>query len=196
MRKLFVLLLLASCAQYKSPPRDEWPAVLRGSTGGPMTPELIQAKSTLITESKNPVYSAAAIEAELYDALRKPGMSVQRTGNNVLVILVRDTIMYSDAPEISSDGAETLNSIAKVLKKYDHSFIEISGYTDSMRDANAAANMSRDLASRVAVFFARSGINAKRIFFDGRGSSRPIAAQDAEGRRMNRRVEIRIAPVL
>ena len=47
---------------------------------------------------------------------------------------------------------------------------------------------------RVGVFLSRKEIKPVRMFIVGRGSARPIAAQDSIGRLTNRRVEIRIAP--
>lgn len=136
----------------------------------------------------------ANLEFALYDALRKPGISVQRAGTDVVVILVRDAIMELDVAEISDSGADTLNTIAKILNKYDATYMEIAGYTDAMRDTRAAAALSGDMAMRTGVFLARHDVNTARMFIVGRGAARPIAAQDDIGRLTNRRIEIRIAP--
>ncbi|MCL2749093.1 MAG: OmpA family protein [Alphaproteobacteria bacterium] len=135
-----------------------------------------------------------ALEKELYDSLLKPGIQVQRVGTDVVLLLVRDAFMYIDAPEISADGEDTLKIIAKILKKYDATFIEIVGYTDAMRDKNAAQALSLDMAQRMAIFLAKHDVTPVRMFISGRGAARPIAAQDDAGRRMNRRVEIRLSP--
>ena len=134
------------------------------------------------------------LEFALYDALRKPGISVQRAGSDVVIILLRDAIMELDAPDISQDGADTLKTISRILNKYDACFIEIAGYTDATRDKNGANALSTDMAMRTAVFFAQHDIIPERMFIVGRGASRPIAAQDSLGRLTNRRVEIRISP--
>ena len=72
--------------------------------------------------------------------------------------------------------------------------MEIAGYTDAMRDTNAARALSLDMAQRVGVYFSQHGINTARMFIVGRGAARPIAGQDDIGRLTNRRVELRIAP--
>lgn len=136
----------------------------------------------------------ATLEYELYDALRKPGISVQRAGTDVVIILVRDAIMELNIADISESGADTLGIITKILKKYPATFIEIAGYTDAMRDTNAAQALSLDMAQRVGVYMSQHGISTARMFIVGRGASRPIAAQDDIGRLTNRRVEIRLAP--
>ena len=136
----------------------------------------------------------ARLEYELYDALRKPGISVQRAGTDIVIILVRDAIMELNVADISVDGDDTLKTIEKILNKYNTTFIEIAGYTDAMRDTNAAQALSLDMAQRVGVHMAQNRVNTVRMFIVGRGSARPIAAQDNIGRLTNRRVEIRIAP--
>jgi outer membrane protein OmpA-like peptidoglycan-associated protein len=136
----------------------------------------------------------ATLEYELYDALRKPGISVQRAGTDVMIILVRDAIMELNVADISTTGDDSLKIIAKILKKYNATFLEIAGYTDSMRDKNASDALSLDMAQRVGVHLSQHGINTARMFIVGRGAARPIAAQDDIGRLTNRRVEIRLAP--
>jgi outer membrane protein OmpA-like peptidoglycan-associated protein len=136
----------------------------------------------------------ATLEYELYDALRKPGISVQRAGSDVVIILVRDAIMELNVADISQTGDDTLRTIEKILKKYNTTFIEIAGYTDAMRDVNAANAFSLDMAQRVGVHMPQNGINTARMFIVGRGSARPIAGQDDIGRLTNRRVELRISP--
>lgn len=215
---IFSLCILGGCMGYVSPQRASWPQYLRGASFTDMTemsrvakrPVLLGAGGKLVTAQNAPasieygdkatndnmvsVNYMANLEYALYDALRKPGISVQRAGTDVVVILVRDAIMELDAPEISSTGDDTLNTIAKILKKYDATFIEIAGYTDAMRDARAAQALSLDMAQRTSVYLARHGIITARMFIVGRGAARPIAAQDDIGRLTNRRVEIRISP--
>lgn len=211
--------MLLGCVTYHSPERNTWPNYLRGASFGDMTevsrvakrPILLGAGGKLIgqtvehnakTEYGDKVANdnilavsyMAELEFALYDALRKPGISVQRAGTDVVVILVRDAIMELNVADISSDGADTLKTISKILKKYDATFVEIAGYTDAMHDTRAASALSGDMASRVGVYLTQHGIIPQRLFIVGRGAARPIAAQDDIGRLTNRRVEIRIAP--
>jgi len=216
---LFFTSLLAACVAYTSPPRDTWHTYLRGASMSDMTDTARVAKrpvylgagghlvgdvvkvpiggeygDKIANDNAAAVQYMANLEFALYDALRKPGISVQRAGTDVVVILVRDAIMELDVAEISDSGADTLNTIAKILNKYDATYMEIAGYTDAMRDARAAAALSGDMAMRTAVFLARHDVNTARMFIVGRGAARPIAAQDDIGRLTNRRIEIRIAP--
>ena len=210
-------VLVAGCVQYHSPNRTTWPQYLRGASFTDMTemsriakrPVFLGSGGKLISSVDAPasmdygdkvqndtavsINYMANLEYELYDALRKPGISVQRAGTDVVVILVRDAIMELDVGDISPDGADTLKTISKILKKYDATFLEVAGYTDAM--ATGAANaLSLDMAQRVGVYFAQHGVNTARMFIVGRGAARPIAAQGDIGRLTNRRVEIRLVP--
>ena len=212
-----ILLCIAGCAQYHSPARNTWSQYLRGASFTDMTevariakrPVFLGAGGKLISSIEMPanmeygdklqndtaisVNYMANLEYELYDALRKPGISVQRAGTDVVIILVRDAIMELNVGDISSDGADTLKTISKILKKYDATFLEIAGYTDSMAASQADA-LSLDMAQRVGVYLSQHGVNTARMFIVGRGAARPIAAQDDIGRLTNRRIEIRLVP--
>lgn len=212
-------ILLSGCLQYHSPDRNTWDKYLYGASFSDMTDTARTAKMPVymghggkrVTETgelserlqygdKNNIDNTmlvkymSELEYELYDALRKPGISVQRAGTDVVIILVRDAIMEPDIADISQDGADTLKIISKILNKYNATFMEIAGYTDSLRDKNAAHALSFDMAGRVGVYFAQNNISTSRMFILGRGSARPIAGQDDVGRLMNRRVEIRLTP--
>ena len=210
---------LSGCLQYHSPSRDTWNQYLYGASFIDMTETARTAKmpvymgngGKIITKNgelsekmqygdKNAIDNAVLInymsnlEYELYDALRKPGISVQRAGTDVVVILVRDAIIEQNIADISSNGADTLKTISKILNKYDATFMEIAGYTDSMNNKNAAYALSLDMAQRVGVYFSKHNVSTSRMFIVGRGAARPIAAQDDIGRLTNRRVEIRLTP--
>lgn len=215
----FIACLLSGCFQYHSPDRNTWDKYLYGASFSDMTDVARTAKmpvymghgGKIVTQTgelsermqygdKNNIDNAmllhymSELEYELYDALRKPGVSVQRAGTDVVVVLVRDAIMQRDIADISADGADTLKTISTILNKYNATFLEIAGYTDSIKDSNAAHSLSLDMAERVGVYFAHHNVTPARMFIVGRGSARPIAGQDDIGRLMNRRVEIRLTP--
>lgn len=221
--KNLLLVVLSSivcgCAPYRSPERHTWQQYLNGASFADMTeisrvakrPVYLGSGGQLInntvkvsekleygdkTTNDNIIATQymAQLEYKLYDALRKPGISVQRAGTDVVVILVRDAIMELNVADISETGADTLGIITKILKEHDATFMEIAGYTDAMRDMNAANALSLDMAQRVGVYLSQHGINTTRMFIIGRGAARPIAAQDNIGRLTNRRVEIRLSP--
>lgn len=212
-------LILSGCGGYHSPDRNTWLTYLSGASFSDMTETSKTAKlpiymgkgGKILTASgelsenmqygdKNHIDNTiltkymANLEYELYDNLRKPGISVQRAGTDVVIILVRDVIMEKDIADISKDGADTLKTVSDILNKYNATFMEIAGYTDSMKNQTAACALSLDMAERVGVYFVQHKISTSRMFIVGRGSARPIAAQDDIGRLTNRRIEIRLTP--
>ena len=218
-KNIFIALVLAGCLQYHSPERNTWQSYLVGASfiemdenartaklpiymghGGKIITSTGELSANMQYGDKNSIDNRillnymSELEYELYDALRKPGISVQRAGTDVVIILVRDSIMETNKPDISKDGADTLKTISKILNKYNATFMEISGYTDSMQNKTAAQALSLDMAERAAVFFAEHKVSTYRMFIVGRGSARPIAAQDDIGRLTNRRIEIRLSP--
>ena len=215
----FFVGILTACTPYASPDRATWSQQLNGANFSDMTDTARVAKrpvymgaggrmvldetvtkpisdygDKLTNDNARIIKYMSELEFALYDALRKPGISVQRAGSEVVVILVRDAIMELNVAQISETGDDTLKTISKILKKYDATFIEIAGYTDAMQNTTAANALSADMAQRVGVYFSQHGINTTRMFIIGRGAARPIAAQDDIGRLTNRRVELRIAP--
>ncbi|MCL2017217.1 MAG: OmpA family protein [Alphaproteobacteria bacterium] len=197
-----LLTMLCSCGGYKTPERGTWDTILKGASFGAMTETSKVAKKPIYLgaggktlEQQEVATYMSALEIELSDSLRKPGIQITRIGGDALVVMVRDAFMSLDHPDISSDGADTLNQLSKVLAKYDRTYIEIAGYSDAMRDQNSAIAFSFDMAERVALFMAQHKVKPVRMFVVGRGSARPISDQTNIGRLMNRRVEIRISPV-
>lgn len=199
-----VAVLSACATDYASPPRTVWDNVLRGASFGVMSETAKIAKRPLYLESGgkalNPDKAAeymSKIEFELNENLRQSGIQIQRVGRDVLAVIMRDVFMQDDAPDISAQGAEVLGSLSKILKTYNMTFIEITGYSDNSPNIEVNQALSFDMAERVAVFMAQNKVNTYRMFVQGRGASRPIAEQNTDaGRRINRRVEIRISPAL
>ncbi len=218
LKYLILLLPLVACVQYSSPERSTWGYYLNGATFMDMTEESKIAKRPIYLGNGGKLLNTtnvsakleygdkatndnmvakqymAELEADLYDALRAAGVSVERAGSDVVVVLVRGAIMRGDVAEISSNGEDLLGTIARILRKYNATYIEIAGYTDAMTDTMAAKRMSLDMAERVGVFLSRKEVKPSRMFIVGRGASRPIAAQDSIGRLTNRRIELRMAP--
>ena len=197
---LLIMMTMTSCVTYHSPARQTWPTLLRGASMTDMTemsrvakrPVYLGAGGQLVTATENPAADYGDKIANENAAALNYMAKLEYA--DVVVIMVRDALMELDVADISPDGDRALNIMAKILRQYDATFIEIAGYTDAMRDGAAARSLSLDMAQRVAVYLAQHKINTARMFIVGRGATRPIAAQDDIGRLTNRRVEIRLAP--
>jgi outer membrane protein OmpA-like peptidoglycan-associated protein len=71
--------------------------------------------------------------------------------------------------------------------------IEIAGHTDSTGSKEFNMKLSHARAESVASWLVRNGILSTRLSTFGYGDTKPVAGNDTpEGRRKNRRTEIRI----
>ena len=136
-------------------------------------------------------------EAELRRQLASTGVSVSRNGNDVLLNLPGNITFASGSSELSANFTPVLDSIALVVTKYDQTYIDIVGFTDSTGSNELNDELSRRRAEGVADYLVRrDNVLPERIIAEGRGESNPIATNStANGRAMNRRVQIQLTPV-
>jgi outer membrane protein OmpA-like peptidoglycan-associated protein len=88
-------------------------------------------------------------------------------------------------------GYAELERVARVLNTYPQTTIEIGGHTDSTGTAEYNQALSLKRADSVKAALIQNGVAPERMATVGYGESRPISSDPA----MNRRVEIRIAPI-
>ncbi|MGD8110513.1 OmpA family protein [Vibrio sp. TRT 17S01] len=103
---------------------------------------------------------------------------------------VVDTSLFAfDSSELAQTGP--LEEVRDLLLRYPQSNVSIAGFTDSVGSASYNQQLSERRAQAIANYFIESGITSDRITAIGRGEAAPVADnQTAEGRAMNRRVEI------
>lgn len=133
--------------------------------------------------------------AELRSELVSTGVQVIESDDSIRLVMPGNITFKTDSADINSSFYPVLNSVARVLKKYDNSTVLVSGHTDSAGSADYNLNLSRNRAQSVASYLQGQGIKASRFEVMGLGSSNPIASNEtASGREQNRRVEIKIIP--
>ncbi len=134
-------------------------------------------------------------EAELRQELASTGVGVVRDNDSIRLIMPGNITFKTDSADINANFYATLNSVAKVLKKYSNSTVMVSGFTDSTGSMEYNQTLSRNRANAVAAYLQGQGVAANRFEIIGMGPSNPIASNsDAAGRAQNRRVEIKIIP--
>ena len=94
--------------------------------------------------------------------------------------------------ELNARGASGIDELAAYLKANPDAQIGISGHSDRVGSKIANLAVSRARADAVRTALEAKGIDASRITAFGYGARLPIASNaTAEGRRLNRRVEVR-----
>lgn len=134
-------------------------------------------------------------EQAFRDELAGSGVEVVREGDNIRLVMPSNITFATDQSYISSGFHNTLDAIAKVMNKYEKTYLSVEGHTDSTGAADYNMNLSEQRAASVKSYLVNSNILPARVSTRGYGESRPIADNSsANGRALNRRVEIQIVP--
>ena len=135
-------------------------------------------------------------EAKLRKQLRGSGVSVERDGDNINLIMPGNITFASGNADIAQNFLSVLDSVNLVLKEFDKTLVVVSGHTDSSGSDALNQNLSEKRAQSVANNLSNSGVISDRLEIIGFGETQPIANNDTEeGKMQNRRVEISLFPI-
>jgi OOP family OmpA-OmpF porin len=82
-------------------------------------------------------------------------------------------------------------AVAQMKTLPEDATIQVTGYTDSVGTEEYNRDLSMRRAQAAQEYLVSNGVDQRRIVLSGMGESNPIASNDtAEGRAMNRRVEV------
>lgn len=100
----------------------------------------------------------------------------------------------SDGGTLTPQSEQALTAVATTVKVCPDSRIAVTGFTDNSGNDAINVPLSADRAKAVADFLVSQGVPADHVTSMGMGSANPIAGNDtAEGRGLNRRVEITVS---
>ncbi|MGM0564242.1 MAG: OmpA family protein [Pseudomonadota bacterium] len=135
-------------------------------------------------------------EAKLRKQLRDSGVSVEREGDNINLVMPGNITFKTDGSDVSTDFYDVLDSVAVVVQEFDKTIVAVSGHTDSTGSDSYNQVLSRKRADSVAGYLKSQGVIEDRFEVIGFGEARPIADNSTEsGREQNRRVEITLLPI-
>ena len=135
-------------------------------------------------------------EAKLRKTLRASGVSVERDGNNINLIMPGNITFVTAGHDLNADFHEVLDSVIIVLQEFNKTIIVSAGHTDSRGSDEYNQGLSERRANSVAQYLLAKGVVEARIDTVGFGESVPIADNgSAEGRSLNRRVELSLLPI-
>ena len=135
-------------------------------------------------------------EQELRDELASTGVRVQRSGDNIRLIMPGNITFPTGQSSVKPEFYTTLNSVARVLDKYNKTNVLVEGHTDDVGSDQSNLNLSIARAEAVGNYLASQGVAVPRINALGYGETQPIAANTTDsGRAQNRRVEIQLTPI-
>ena len=130
-------------------------------------------------------------EMLLRQELEGTGVRVERVGDEIRLIMPGNITFGTDSERIDGSFYPVLDSVAKVLMKFDKSAISVDGFTDSTGSFEYNQMLSERRAQAVSNYLMQVGVDRMRIATRGFGERNPIASNDTPaGRAVNRRVEI------
>lgn len=181
-----VVACLAGCATPSAPPALEQPPTPVAATSAP-------APGPAATDSSP---DPKALLQQLSVALGALPARVAGTDDGRIHITVPSDLSFAlNQADVGPDFDPVLDALADSLRQHPGAMVHIVGHTDSSGRAasNLALSLRRAESTRDALIARQVG--AERLSVAGMGQDEPIADnRSAQGRAMNRRVEIFITP--
>nr|QKW93950.1 flagellar motor rotation protein MotB [Vitiosangium cumulatum] len=162
------------------------------------TEKLAAAKEALEKKSSEYENLAKSLKEEI-----KTGKIELSELKGRMVVKMKDKILFSSgSTKLNKEGQEALEKVAQALKDVQGKLIRVEGHTDNVpvpSDAKTefASNweLSTTRALVVVKLLQEQGVPPTMLSALGYGEYQPIASnQTAEGRSLNRRIEIVLAP--
>ncbi len=129
------------------------------------------------------------------EATQGTGVEVSRTPDNQLKLEIPSDISFDvNRADIKPQLRPVLDRFAQGLTTYPGSTVRIIGHTDSTGNDAINNPLSVNRAASTRDYLTGRRVAGSRVAIDGRGSREPVADNNtAQGREMNRRVEIYVA---
>lgn len=130
--------------------------------------------------------------SDLEDQLR--ALNAKKTERG-MVLTLGDVLFASGQSRLVSDSGRNMGKVADFMIRNPMQRAAIDGYTDSVGSASANYGLSQRRASSVMDALVSLGVPANHLSMRPHGADMPVASNDtAEGRQLNRRVEIVFSP--
>ncbi len=135
-------------------------------------------------------------EPKVREAIKDSQLELERRDNVLAVTLPVDGSYNPDRPNMLLPmSLGPITRVAKTVEGDSKTAVLILGHADSSGVNAANQKLSLERAASVSAIFRLSGLQRDRLMLKGMGSEMPRAANDsAEGRALNRRVEMLLTP--
>ena len=118
---------------------------------------------------------------------------IERIGEGIKITFDSGILFQTNSAELQTTAKSNIESLAKILNKYQDTNIIVEGHTDSTGSADYNQALSERRAASVADFAKGLGVAGSRFSTVGYGKTQPVASNvTPEGRQANRRVEVAI----
>ncbi len=135
-------------------------------------------------------------EKELKKELDDSDVGVTRVGDRIVLDMPNQVTFDVDKSDVKQNFYPVLEDISMVLRKYEKTYVDVIGHTDSTGSAQYNEGLSVRRAQSVTNILVSNCVQRGRIGVAGAGEEQPVASNaTAAGRTQNRRVEIILSPV-
>lgn len=138
------------------------------------------------------------LEKVLAPEVQSGAIDIQKMNqNNLLITMTAQTAFDFDKTEIKPGFHSTMDKLANVLVRYGKTHLTVVGHTDNVGTDQYNQSLSERRAGAVTDYLRGKGVIPQRLATVGAGEGSPRASNATEeGRRLNRRVEILVEPVV
>lgn len=167
---------------------------------GETIPEDLQSASEMMEQAK--LEASEELAEKVEEALKEKNLDkeidIEFTAQYVQLTLNGALLFDSGSVELKEEALPVLDQVGIILQRYSTGTIEIEGHTDNVPMSGAKYSNNDELSNgrALSVFYylkENTTLNPASMKHSGMGEYVPIADNStAEGRAMNRRVEIRI----
>lgn len=202
---VFTLVALSGCAAFQGTSDERTTKRDRTKKGAAIGAAAGAVLAAVVGEGKlDEVLAGAAIgagvgagvgaymDAQQEKLARIPGTTVERVGENLLLVRFDSDILFGiDSAQLSSSAMSSLERAGDVFLEYRKTAVISQGHTDSTGSESHNQDLSERRAAAVSNYLIGLGIDASRITSIGYGEGHPVASNDtASGRSLNRRVDL------
>ncbi len=121
------------------------------------------------------------------------GAQVERVGEGIQITFDSAILFGFDSADVKSEARESLSALAGSLQDYPQTEVMIVGHTDATGPEDYNQTLSERRADAARAVLIERGVSPDRVGTEGLGEIEPIASNEtAEGRALNRRVEVAI----
>ena len=126
-----------------------------------------------------------------------PGVKVEPMGCHIIeVVTLKGVHFKTGSDELSESAKRILNNVANTLREHPRMRVEVAGHTDNTGSDAINNQLSLNRARSATRFLVDLGINKKILATHGYADTQPVASNaSAEGRSLNRRVEMRFIEI-
>ncbi|PWF47977.1 OmpA family protein [Massilia glaciei] len=109
------------------------------------------------------------------------------------VSFAAEALFDFDKSVVKPEGQSALDNLLTQLQGMDTEVMVTVGHTDSVGSDAYNQKLSLRRAEAVKAYLVSKGVDASRVYTEGKGESQPVASNDtAEGRAKNRRVTVEV----